>query len=348
MYQPKYRITDQLLNLISEIESLRTRVDSCRILPEREAELHYRSTVEATHSSTSIEGNPLNLKQVQFALHNKNPLTRRRYAEIEARNYHSALDWITTRKDGRTTISVEDILTLHGLITKGLLTSDREGNWRINPVYIENQSSDITYEAAPTHQVPNLVTSLISWLNAAANNLHPVIAAAILHFQMIEIHAFADGNGRTARALTMLYLGLRDYDFRGSLVLDSYYSTDRQAYYHALAAQGATYQAAERSDLTPWILYFAEGFLSSAKILSAETAILSSLAHPSNINNISRSDMEILNYIEQFGAITTSEAEEICWEDTRRTIQRRLRRLVDMGYLRKEGRTKSSKYYKNA
>ncbi len=348
MYHPKYKITDHILNLISQIEVLRTQVNSCRILPEREAELYYRSTVEATHSSTSIEGNPLNLKQVQSALRNKNPLTRRRYAEIEARNYHSALDWIARRKDSRLPLSVEDILTLHGIITKGLLTTDREGSWRQNPVYIEDQSGTITYEAAPVAAVPQLVSDLVAWLNGHATDLHPVIAAAILHFQLIAIHPFADSNGRTSRALTSLYLGLRDYDFRSSLVLDTYYSTDRPAYYHALSAQGRTYTVAERSDLTPWLSYFTEGFLTSAKVLSAETAILSSLSGEGDASSLSRDEMELLNYVEQFSTITITEAEDILWSSNRRTVQRRLRHLVELGLLRKSGTTKSAKYFKNS
>lgn len=348
MYEPKYQITDHILNLISEIEGFRSRTNACRILPEREVELRYRSTVEATHSSTSIEGNPLSLKQVRHALHNKNPLTRRRYAEIEVRNYRAALGWVDRRKAEHRPISVEDILTLHGLISKNLLTSDREGAWRKYPVVLEDQlTGNINYEGAPVAEVPTLVGQLVTWLSQRANSLHPVVAAAILHYQLLAIHPFADANGRTTRALTSLYLGLRNYDFRGAIVLDSYYSSDRSAYYGALSAQGKTFLEAERTDLTPWITYFAEGFLSSARILSAETTILSSLAQNPDTSTISRDEMELLNYIEQFGAITISEAEEILWDDTRRTIQRKLSHLVELGYLRKEGSTRNAKYFKN-
>lgn len=348
MYEPKYKITEQVLQLISEIERLRTQVDICRILPEREVELRYRSTVEATHSSTSIEGNPLSLKQVHHALKSRNPLTRRRYAELEVRNYHAALDWIERRKSMPRPISVEDILTLHEIIARGLLTTDREGAWRKNPVYVEDRSTgDISYEAAPTGEVPELVSQLVTWLQEKGHELHPVVAAALLHFQMLTIHPFADANGRTARALTMLYLGLRKYDFRGALVLDSYYSADRPAYYRALVAQGKTYLARERSDLTPWVTYFTEGFLSSAKVLAAETVILSSLTHRPGSRSISRDEMELLNYIEQFGSITVTEAEDILWGSNRRTVQRRLKHLVELGYLCKIGKSRSIKYIKN-
>jgi Fic family protein len=68
MFSPKYTITDDLLTRIAEIESLHTSAAQARILPERAIDLHYRATVEKTHSSTSIEGNPLTLKQLDSVL----------------------------------------------------------------------------------------------------------------------------------------------------------------------------------------------------------------------------------------------------------------------------------------
>jgi Fic family protein len=64
-YQPKYTITNSILACIAEIESMKAKVDASYILPEREIELRHRATVEATYSSTSIEGNPLDYKHLQ-------------------------------------------------------------------------------------------------------------------------------------------------------------------------------------------------------------------------------------------------------------------------------------------
>jgi len=81
MYQQVYTITDQLLAVIAEIERHRAKVQASVILPEREIELRYRATVEATHSSTSIEGNPLSRKQVEAVISSKERLTRNQYAQ---------------------------------------------------------------------------------------------------------------------------------------------------------------------------------------------------------------------------------------------------------------------------
>jgi len=91
MFTPNYKITNNILNAIAEIESIRAKVMHARILPEKAIELHYRATVEKVHSSTSIEGNPLTLKQVDAVLKGQS-LTRRKYAEIEVRNYKKAYE----------------------------------------------------------------------------------------------------------------------------------------------------------------------------------------------------------------------------------------------------------------
>jgi len=97
VYKPNYTITDELLGIIAEIERYRTKMADSVILPEREIEMRYRATVEASHSSTSIEGNPLSLKQVEAVLSGKARLTRHQYAETEVKNYKRALDFIDRR-----------------------------------------------------------------------------------------------------------------------------------------------------------------------------------------------------------------------------------------------------------
>lgn len=345
MYDPHYTITNELLNVLAQIDPIRLQVDMARILPTREAEMRHRATVEATHSSTSIEGNPLNLHQVENVLAQKTLLTRHQYYVTEVKNYKKALDLIDQREKSKNPLTEKDILAIHKTLTKGLLDSGRSGVWRKNPVYIENQLGEKLYDAVKASQVSTEIANLLSWINEKSYGIHPVIAAAIVHIQFVSIHPFADGNGRTARILTMLYLGLRDYDFRKALVLDSYYSSDKASYYKALhGVQGSTYAKAERADLTPWIQYFAEGFLVSANVLRAEITLLSSIFPDSAYRKISQSEMDILSYANQFGSITISEAEDILPNISRRTIQRMLRKLVNEGMLRSEGATNGVKY----
>ena len=162
---------------------------------------------------------------------------------------------------------------------------------------------------------------------------------------MAAIHPFADGNGRTARALTSLYLALNQYDSNGSLVLDSYYAEDRKAYYSILKLiNGKNYQTSSKADLTPWIEYFVKGFLTSLHVLDAEIRILNLAIFGKKTNFLDREDQDVLNYVLKFGSISISEAEAIMPEIHRRSVQRRMKKLVDNGYLKVVGEARDVRY----
>ena len=343
-YNPKYTITEKIRSNLQEIEALRNTIAGSQILPEAEASVRYRASVESVHSSTSIEGNPLNTNEVRAVLATKKPYTKAEYAEIEVTNYKAALDYINTRRHGAREIELADVLELHRIITDRLVTHSRNGKFRFNPVYIEDQDHQTLYEGADVHRVKQEVEELLTWLKNNQFSVNPVILAGILHFHFVAIHPFADGNGRTARALTSLFLALSQYDNNGSLVLDSYYASDRQAYYAVLQlVNDKSYTTSTKADLTPWLEYFTDGFLTSLHVLDAEIRILN-FGMENVTEQLSREDEDILSYAKKFGSINISEAEAILPEVNRRNIQRRLKQLVDAGYLELTGATHDAKY----
>ncbi|MGL4347392.1 MAG: Fic family protein [Chitinophagaceae bacterium] len=42
-------------------------------------------------------------------------------------------------------------------------------------------------------------------------NIHPILIASYLHGELVKIHPFIDGNGRTSRLLMNLYLLAHGY-----------------------------------------------------------------------------------------------------------------------------------------
>ena len=144
----KYTITDKIRFNLKEIEKLKSSFFGSRILPEVETSIRYRASVESIHSSTSIEGNPLNINEVRALVSSDKILSKEEYAEIEVQNYKNALDYISKRRHIETSLSIADILELHRIITDRLLDKTRNGKLRQNPVYIENQDGEIVYEGA--------------------------------------------------------------------------------------------------------------------------------------------------------------------------------------------------------
>ncbi len=346
---PKYTINEKIRNNLQEIEKLRSGIRGSRILPEAEASIRLRASVESVHSSTSIEGNPLNINEVRAVMASDKILTKQEYAEIEVRNYKNALDFIDRRRHGSSEIELADILELHRIITDGLLDKTRNGKIRKNPVYIENQNHEVVYTAIEVDGVERALNDLVDWIKHSQFSIHPVIMAAVIHLRIAAIHPFADGNGRTARALTSLFLALNQYDCDGALVLDSYYASDRQAYYAVLQlVNGKNYVTSTKADLTAWLEYFTDGFLTSLHVLDAEIRILSlAIPNRAKFRELDRESQDILSYVSKFGSVNISEVETILPEVSRRSAQRRLKQLVDEGHLVMVGEAREVKYILN-
>lgn len=105
-------------------------------------------------------------------------------------------------------LSKEFILELNSLIT-----GENVNDYRIEQVDIVNKRGDIVHEGLPFTDLDDYMNSLIRF--AETSELDPLITSCILHFYFVYIHPFVDGNGRTGRAYSYLYLifkGLNNYN----------------------------------------------------------------------------------------------------------------------------------------
>jgi Fic family protein len=128
------------------------------------------------------------------------------------------------------------------------------GEYRHIQNYVANSlTKEIIYTPPSPLDVPALMAELVSWLGADTG-IHPVLVAAIAQFQLVHIHPFVDGNGRTARLLSTLCLYRSGYDFKRLFTISEYYDRNRTAYYRALQTVRE-----QNLDLTGWLEYFTEG-----------------------------------------------------------------------------------------
>lgn len=342
MYKPKFTITPLINNQIAQIEAIRQQIDRASILPTQEIALRYKAAIESTHSSTSIEGNPLSPNQVQKALEGKMNAWEKRVIEVV--NYKKAWDWVVKRSKKYTPITTKDILHIHSLVMKDLLPREKTGQIRPGPIYIVDlvKNQEILKYTGPSQKlVLKLIESLITWLHTNQDSLHPVLLSGILHYEFVSIHPFSDGNGRVTRLLVKLFLDSLNYDFRGSLVLDSYYWQNTTLYYQSLN-QANKYSLQTKSDLTPWLTYFVTGFSAVATDLNRKINLLHSLGG-TNTLRLTESEIEIIDYIHQFGDIGLRDAITILLKPSR-SVQRLLQSLVRKSLLVKLGKGKNTRY----
>ena len=311
-YIPRFTITPEINNRIAQIEKIRQIVTSSRILPQQEITLRYRAAVDAVHSSTTIEGNPLKRQEVVKVLAGKLVAAPER-AITEVVNYKKALDWLEKRQQQSTPITIKDILQFHSLTMAGLLPTQKVGHFRPGPIYIvdvKNNRDYLRYTGPKVNRVEKLINELLIWLNGNGKLLHPILAAGIFHYEFVSIHPFTDGNGRVTRLLTLLFLRLLDYGFRDVLIPDTFYLQFRRQYYESLS-QAKTYSKQRLADLTLWLDYFTRGFFTSVEELKKNITLVTLKKPSEKTIKLSAEEITLLDFCKNIGKVDLQDVTEI-------------------------------------
>jgi Fic family protein len=246
MYQPPFTITPVLLGRVESITSLRERILGASVQVSWVPALQKDTRARNAHSSTAIEGNPLTLEQVR-AVEEGAELAVEPRSRREVVNYFAALRYVE-KNARKQRIVHEDVLRLHSIMAGDVMDQGEAGRYRMIRVRVGS------YVAPPPEEVSALMFHLLEWWNREAPALSPVLSSAILHYQFEAIHPFADGNGRTGRALALWELYRRGFDSHHIFSVDEYFWEDRPRYYAAL--QSVRQQG---GDLSGWLEYCAEG-----------------------------------------------------------------------------------------
>lgn len=246
-YQPQFIVTPVLLKRVEQIAALRERILAATVLVPWIPALQKDTRTRNTHSSTAIEGNPLTLEQVRAVEEGREIPAVAARARREVVNYFAGLRFVE-QNAAKKTISHEDISRLHKIIAGEAMDQGTAGRYRTIAVQVGR------YVPPPPEEVSGLMFELLTWWNQESARLSPVLSSAILHYRFEAIHPFADGNGRTGRALALWELYRRGFDTHHIFSVDEFYWENRPRYYAALDAVRR-----EGGDLTGWIEYAAEG-----------------------------------------------------------------------------------------
>jgi Fic family protein len=245
-YQPQFTVTPHLVKTLEEIAVYREKILAATIqvpwIPTAQKDARVRNT----HSSTAIEGNPLTLAEVRLLEEGKELSTPTERAKKEILNYFAGLRYIEKRAN-RKTISHDDILELHSIISTGVMDQGEAGRYRTIQVMVGS------HRPPPASQVSGLMRELLEWWNEKSSSWSPVLTSGIIHYRFEAIHPFGDGNGRTGRMLALWELYRRGFDTHHIFSVDEIFWEKRQLYYKNL-------DRVEKSgnDLTGWLEYCGE------------------------------------------------------------------------------------------
>ena len=173
MFEAKYTVSPKILHDIKQaallIAELTNKVTPKPVLTT----LQKDASTLSSHTSTSIEGNPLQLTDVKKIL--KNHSKHVRDSEREVINYNKALLYINDLIDSnKLIIDTPFILKIHGLVTHGLLPKIKRGKFRQEPVFVNDPRQKKTIYLPPDHQdVEPLIQDMIAYIHAHKDELDP-------------------------------------------------------------------------------------------------------------------------------------------------------------------------------
>lgn len=257
-------LTPALLALISEIEKNRGFLASLKLPKKFLDRLASEKEKKEAYYSSRIEGAVTSLEEA--LLHLDKP-SRKDYGDESLQmimNNRDALGYI--RRQSSKPFSAALICELHRILVRNTHKNKpiTVGAYRKGPIYVVNGQGQVVYEGPAASAVEAMMDSYVGWLNSAAE-MHPLLKAALAHLYFVHVHPFDDGNGRSARALSNLYLLKRDYQFINFLSPSDYFDHHRSEYYRAI--QNAE---AHGSDATFFILYYLKALAEQLRNVQAE------------------------------------------------------------------------------
>ena len=228
-------LTNEILNRILSIEEHRFSLNTIELPPNTTNKLRKNSKKKSSYASNKIEGNPLTEQQANDAIE-KDDHKHFLKPEQEIRNYFLALNLLESKLKLKESFSKKMILEVQALVEKGASNEKIGLRGPMPPGVLFAVYDSVTgkadYIPPDAYEINGLLDELVNYVNTTDD--HPLIIAAIVHYQLVTIHPFEDGNGRTARLMSGYILDYYDYGFNGIGSLEEYFAYDSNEYYNAL------------------------------------------------------------------------------------------------------------------
>ena len=199
----------ELKALLQQIDDLKSRLQAIRPLPaEALNKIKASFEMEYTYESNRIEGNTLTLQETALVVSEGVTINGKSMTEhLEAINHAQAIAFIKDIACSDIAVNERTIKEIHALILHGI-NKEQAGKYREVPIMIVGSRHT---PPQPYLIMPQMEQFIIDYQNMQNQNEHPVLIAAFLHDELVKIHPFIDGNGRTSRLLMNLYLISKGY-----------------------------------------------------------------------------------------------------------------------------------------
>jgi Fic family protein len=334
-FAPKFTITNRMTAAITQIERARGFLEAATLSDDWLRAMGNAALIKEAHHTTHIEGTKLTLDQAERLWRGETVPEADPDDSRELLNYRAAFAFVSECLDSGDPIHEGMIREIHRKLVTGVRGGNAApGDYRRIQNYVVNAATgEVIYTPPSSVDVPIMMSEMVKWLNSDPE-IHPVLVSGIAQFQLVHIHPFLDGNGRTSRLLSTLCLYKAGYDFKRLFTISEYYDRDRLAFYKSIQSVREN-----DMDLTGWLDYFVTGLETQMievknrgeQVIRRDLLVLQ--------HGLNERQGKALEYILQHRKLTIHDYELICPGVSRRTLQRELKVMLDKELLAAEGAT---------
>lgn len=320
-YEPPFKITSQIIDLISQISEAVGEINSLENSP-RHLELRKENRIKTIHSSLAIENNSLSLEQITAIIEGKRVLGSPNEIQ-EVKNALQAYELLLTLNP----YEEKDLLKAHKLMMADLV--ERNGKYRKDGVGIFD-GNQVVHLAPPADRVPFLMSDLFEWLKNS--DVHPLIKSCVFHYEFEFIHPFQDGNGRMGRLWQTVILKEWKSVFAW-LPIETLIKENQVEYYNALNSSDSD------ANSTNFTVFMLQTILRTIKeIIETEKKITLKI-----IVKITANQKKILEAIKQNPFVTQEELSSIVGI-AKLNINKNMKKLQEQGIIERVGADKNGKW----
>ena len=295
--------------------------------------------IQSTEASNAIEGIVTTSTRIRQLVAEKT--TPRNRNEQEIAGYRDVLGIIHESFDA-IRITQNYILQLHKILYSHM-NNPIAGRTKtvqnyISATYPDGHTETLFIPLSP-FETPEALDKICNEYNRVIGNmeLEPLIAIPVFIHDFLCIHPFNDGNGRMSRLLTTLLLYRSGFYVGKYISLEAKIAQHKDLYYDALAASQIGWHEGT-DDPVPFIKY----------LLSTILAAYRDFEDRFELVETKRSALETVRLAAQnkIGRFTKQDIRELCPSLSLSSVEGSLRKLVEGGELRREGKGKGTFYFR--
>jgi len=339
------KITTEMLAQIAELDEFKgSWTGFADLRPEQLKTLKKVSTIESIGSSNRIEGNKLSDADVEELLSRIDKKSFKSRDEEEVAGYAELMDTIF---DNYSVIPLSEnyVKQLHKTLLHYVGKDTRHrGKYKTlsNTVVAYDTNGKeigVVFETAAPFDTPRLMEELLEWTRKNLDDpfLHPLIVIGVFNVHFLAIHPFQDGNGRLSRALTTMLLLKKGYAYVPYSSIESVIEAAKEGYYRALRRTQKNIWGS-KVDYEPWLSYFLTTLQKQKRHLQEKINTIAG-----DDSKLTRNQIAILGLFDDKPELSSSEVTMLLRINAE-TAKKNLKKLVDSGYLSKQGTTKGAWY----